>query len=238
MPPRHIPEYLTAQYWWVYVHPNAVRFFERQWLVNLILFGNYAKLRDALLQELKGSPQGKVLQVSCCYGDITPRLAHRILASGGRLDVVDILPIQLENLRRKLTPGIPVRLLEMDAASLSLRSAQYDTAVLLFLLHEQPQEYREWTIREVKRVVKPEGTIIIVDYAAPSIWHPLRYLVLPWLGLLEPFARALWKRELIDLLPEMLHGRSWEKTAYFGGLYQKLVSAPKRQPAVGDIAAD
>ena len=33
------PDYLTAYYWWAYVHPLAVRFFERQWLVNLILGG-------------------------------------------------------------------------------------------------------------------------------------------------------------------------------------------------------
>jgi hypothetical protein len=31
---------LTAHYRWAYVHPKAVWFFERQWLVNLILWGN------------------------------------------------------------------------------------------------------------------------------------------------------------------------------------------------------
>jgi hypothetical protein len=29
-----IPEYLRRYYWWAYIHPNAVRFFERQWLVT------------------------------------------------------------------------------------------------------------------------------------------------------------------------------------------------------------
>lgn len=32
-----IPGYLLRTYWWAYVHPLAVRVFERQWLVNLIL---------------------------------------------------------------------------------------------------------------------------------------------------------------------------------------------------------
>lgn len=227
MPPRHIPEYLTSRYWWAYVHPNAVWFFERQWLVNLILFGNYMKLRDTLLQEIERSPQRKTLQVSCCYGDMTPRLARCVAASEEALDVVDILPIQLENLRRKLPSEVSVRLLEMDAASLTLEDARYDKVVLFFLLHEEPQEYRERTIREALRVVKPDGTIIIVDYGVPSVWHPLRYLVLPWLGLLEPSARALWRRELTGLLPEMLRGRSWKKTSYFGGLYQKLVGTAR-----------
>ena len=40
-----VPGYLKAYYWWAYVHPAAVRIFERQWLANLILWGNYARLR-------------------------------------------------------------------------------------------------------------------------------------------------------------------------------------------------
>jgi len=35
--PPAIPDYLEKVYWWAYLRPGAVRFFERQWLVNLIL---------------------------------------------------------------------------------------------------------------------------------------------------------------------------------------------------------
>jgi len=38
-----VPHYLNAHYWWAYIHPRAVRVFERQWLVNLIRGGNYAR---------------------------------------------------------------------------------------------------------------------------------------------------------------------------------------------------
>ena len=44
-----VPAYLEQTYWWAYVHPRAVRWFEREWLVNLILFGNYGRLRDQAL---------------------------------------------------------------------------------------------------------------------------------------------------------------------------------------------
>src|SRR6516165_10672861 len=33
-----VPDYLGAHYWWAYIHPKAVKLFERQWLVNLILW--------------------------------------------------------------------------------------------------------------------------------------------------------------------------------------------------------
>jgi hypothetical protein len=48
------------------LHPSpAVRVFERQWLVNLILWGNYARLRDAVLAEMGDALPGRTLQVAC-----------------------------------------------------------------------------------------------------------------------------------------------------------------------------
>jgi hypothetical protein len=89
------PHYLTAHYWWAYVHPRAIWLFERQWLVNLILWGNYSRLRDAAMAELGDVLPGATLQVACVYGDLTCRLIGLITAGGGRLDVVDVLPMQL-----------------------------------------------------------------------------------------------------------------------------------------------
>src|SRR4029453_13591974 len=43
-----VPYYLNARYWWAYIHPTAVQLFERQWLINLIFWGKYARLRDAV----------------------------------------------------------------------------------------------------------------------------------------------------------------------------------------------
>src|ERR1043166_2587512 len=75
-----VPHYLTAHYWWAYVHPNAVKVFERQWLVNLILWGNYRRLRDAALAELGDELPGKSLQVACVYGDLPDRPRERSAA--------------------------------------------------------------------------------------------------------------------------------------------------------------
>jgi hypothetical protein len=58
-------------------HPKAVRFFERQWLVNLILWSNYARLRDAALMEIGEFLPGTTLQVACVYRDLTNCLSIR-----------------------------------------------------------------------------------------------------------------------------------------------------------------
>src|SRR5262245_60056168 len=111
--PAHVPHYLSAHYWWAYVHPRAVHVFERQWLVNLILWGNYPRLSESALDALGDELPGTTLQVACVYGDLTGRLCARASAGGGRVDIVDVLPIQLANLRGKLPPEAPARLLPM-----------------------------------------------------------------------------------------------------------------------------
>jgi ubiquinone/menaquinone biosynthesis C-methylase UbiE len=216
-----VPHYLNAHYWWAYVHPRAVAVFERQWLVNLILWGNYRRLRDAALAEFGGKLPGRSLQVACVYGDLTCRLSDRVGVGGGSLDVVDVLLIQLENLARKLPAGAPVRRLRRDSTRLGGPDAHYDRALVFFLLHEQPARERERTLSEVLRVVKPGGSIVIVDYARPRWWHPLRYLWGPLLAILELFALDLWRREITDWLPRS--ARPLRKESFFGGLYQKIV---------------
>jgi ubiquinone/menaquinone biosynthesis C-methylase UbiE len=218
-----VPDYLSAHYWWAYIHPKAVKLFERQWLVNLILWGNYTRLRDAALAEMGESLPGTTLQVAWVYGDLTNCLSQRVTTGGGSIDVIDVLPIQLENLRSKLLVGAPARLLAMDAKDLKLPDASYDRALVFFLLHEQPREWRERMLSEVLRVVKPGGKIIIVDYARPRWWHPLRYLLLILLAKLEPFALDLWREEIASWLPGSC-ASSTHKRLFFGGLYQLVVS--------------
>jgi ubiquinone/menaquinone biosynthesis C-methylase UbiE len=218
-----VPDYLSTHYWWAYIHPKAVWLFERRWLVNLILWGNYGRLRDAALTELGVMLPGTTLQVACVYGDLTNRLSARVTAGAGSLDIVDILPIQLKNLCRKLPSRAPARLLRMDSASLKLPTASYDRALCFFLLHEQPADYRERTIGELFRVVKPGGKIVIVDYAKPRWWHPLRYLWRPLLSVLEPFALDLWQKEIVHSLPAFAMKRPVTRQYFFGGLYQQLV---------------
>ena len=249
--PLPIPRYLEQVYWWAYVHPKAVHVFEREWLVNLILFGNYGRLRDAAIASLgepdeqaPGRPKlarapsggsdvakrrsgggfvsGRTLQVACAYGNLTPRLREQ-LAPEASLDVVDILPIQLKNLASKLPPDERVALLQGDSSSLACEDASYDQVLLFFLLHEQPEAVRRKTLAEAMRVVKPGGKVVIVDYHRPVPLHPLRLLMTGVFRRLEPYAMDLWDHEVTEFLPRGFQPASITKRTWFGGLYQKLV---------------
>ncbi|MBM3556141.1 MAG: class I SAM-dependent methyltransferase [Alphaproteobacteria bacterium] len=161
-----VPLYLTETYWWAYVHPKALGIFDRPWLINTILWGNYARLRDAALDALGDPIDGRTLQVGCVYGDLTARLADRV-APGASLDVADVLSVQLEHLRAKLSKGAPVYPRLTNSAALNATDASYDRSLCFFLLHEQPEEVRRATLREALRVTRPGGRIVLLDYHRP-----------------------------------------------------------------------
>lgn len=221
-----VPRYLAETYWWAYVHPNAVRFFERQWLVNLILWGNFERLRNAALGAFGPRIEGRTLQIACVYGDLTKRLRGH-LTTAGSLDVVDVLRVQLDNLARKLGAGQRVGLIHGDSAALDIQSASYDQALLFFLLHEQPHEVRLRTIAEAFRVVKPGGRLVILDYHRPRQSHPLYWPMVAILKVFEPFAMDLWRNEIADWFPPEARVEAMSKTTYFGDLYQ-LITLTKR----------
>jgi ubiquinone/menaquinone biosynthesis C-methylase UbiE len=232
---RAIPSYLTRHYWWAYVHPKAVWFFERQWLIDAILWGNYNRLRDAALDALGIELPGSTLQVASAYGDFTPALAQRAAAGKGDVDVIDVLPIQLENLKGKLSPDAPVRLATMDSAALDFPDAHFDRAVLFFLLHEMPEEWRRRTLAETIRVVRPGGRIVIIEYAQPARWNPMRYLFAPILAVLEPFALDLWRHDVREFLPGDAAIKGFQRRGFFGGLYQ-LVTFERTEPSLSHAA--
>jgi ubiquinone/menaquinone biosynthesis C-methylase UbiE len=220
--PAVIPDYLHNTYWWAYLHPRAVHIFERQWLVNLILWGNFAKLRDAALQEMGDVINGRVLQVACVYGDFTEHLVRR-LGPQGSVDVIDVAPIQIKNLQAKLSNPQHVNALLQDSTDLHFEDGSHDSVVVFFLLHEQPADVRRKTISEALRVTKPGGKLIFVDYHKPAAVNPFRYIMVPILTTLEPFAMDVWRGEIVDWLPADIRISKVEKQTYFGGLYQKVV---------------
>jgi len=223
MPVPEIPEYLQDTYWWAYLHPKSFYFFEREWVVNLILWGNMKRLTESVLQEMQPKRSSRVLQVACVYGDFSNRVADYLGKSDSHLEIVDVAPIQIENVKKKVAAHANVSVHHQDSTALAFPAASFDQTLVFFLLHEQPEYARRKTIEEAIRVTRPGGKVIFVDYHGPKRSNPMRYVMKPILGWLEPFAMDLWREELPAYMPKGVKPGQIQSDFYFGGLYQKIV---------------
>lgn len=55
-----------------------------------------------------------------------------------------------------------------DAVNLPFEAHSFDVACVSFALHEMPLTVREKVLREMVRVTKPKGTLVIIDFALPQ----------------------------------------------------------------------
>ena len=218
-----IPEYLQDTYWWAYLHPKSFYFFERKWVVNLILWGNMKRLTEMVIEELPEEPDHRILQIACVYGEFSSKVADHLDKTGSRLEIVDVAPIQLANVEKKLTGKQNIGLHNLDSTSMTFPDASFEQTVVFFLLHEQPEYARRKTVEEAIRVTRPGGKVIFVDYHGPKRKNPMRYVMKPILTWLEPYAMDLWREELPAFFPESVKPEQIESEFYFGDLYQKIV---------------
>ncbi len=221
--PPTIPDYLQDTYWWAYLHPKSLWFFEREWVVNLILWGNMKKLTNAVLDETNFEQGSEVLQVACVYGNFSDRLASHLAISHSKLSIIDVAPIQLRNVKKKLDDHDNVSVHHQDSTDMLFANDSFNHSVVFFLLHEQPEEALRKTIAEAVRVTRPGGKVVFVDYHGPHRSNPMRYLMKPVLTMLEPYALALWRDALTVFLPAEIRQEQISSEFYFGGLYQKVV---------------
>lgn len=213
-----LPDYLVKTYTWAYLTPASLYLLDNPIVLTTILWGNLPRLIRTACEEFK--PGQRVLQAASAYGNLSPELAAQV-GPQGRLEVIDVAPLQVAHVQRKLSEFPQARARVADATSPG--PGIYDGVCCFFLLHEIPDEEKRAVVDALLQRVAPGGKVVFVDYHRMRPWHPLRapmQLVFRWL---EPFAFGLVDREIRSFAsnPEPF---VWRKETYFGGLYQKVVA--------------
>lgn len=213
-----LPSYMEEVYDWAYVNPRNVEFLDRPIIVDLLLFGNARRLMASALAEVE--PGQGAFMAAHVYGDFVNRLADRV-GPTGRLEVIDVTPIQVAHCRGKIgaLPQVTVR--QADAATHV--GAPVDMALSFFLLHEIPDGKKRAVVDNLLSKVAPGGRAVFIDYHGPRRWQPIRYVLSLVNDCLEPFAKAMWSHEIRDFASDP-DAFTWEKRTFFGGVYQKVVA--------------
>lgn len=136
-------------------------------------YGRYRKIRPQLFQGLSG----RILDAGVGTGrniSFYPPEAHVV--------GIDLSPAMLARASRRASRlGRVVELLQMDITRLEMPDQSYDAVVASFLFCVLPEQLQLPALREIERVLKPGGTLRLIEYVRPqgmlrsvlaSFWAP------------------------------------------------------------------
>jgi ubiquinone/menaquinone biosynthesis C-methylase UbiE len=144
--------------------------------IRILTLGRLDKTYDRLISHIKNGQ--RALDLGCGTGALTLRAARR----GGKVKGIDINP-QMLNIAQKrvdeanLAPN--VELCEMGVAELGgERPESYDVVMGGLCFSELTEDELLYTLREVRRILKPGGLLLIADEVRPK---SISKLILNWL---------------------------------------------------------
>ena len=155
-----------AAIWWRR-HPSACPYNQRFWVEA----PHPLITRERLRRTLEPQPGERVLEVGPGTGYYAVPLAGW-LGPEGRLDVFDLQQEMLDHtVRRAREAGVTVHPTQGDARQLPYEDATFDAALLVTVLGEIPDQ--EQALRELRRVLKPDGRLVVGELAGdPHVVFP------------------------------------------------------------------
>lgn len=107
---------------------------------------------------------GKVIDIATGTGS----QAYELAKLGYEVVGIDLSPEMLLQAKKKLKPSLKLSFRQADAADLPFRDDFFDVASISFGLHDMPHEIDLLVLREIKRITKRGGWILIIDYMEPN----------------------------------------------------------------------
>jgi len=135
--------------------------------------------RELVVDAALPSPDARVLDVATGTGAQAAAFARRCKDVVG----LDLSPAMLRVAARKHDRA-NLRFIEGDATALPFADASFDVTCISFALHEMPRTIRGDALRELARVTKVDGRVVIADYGLPSD-ATLRWIVFHGVKLYE-----------------------------------------------------
>jgi len=162
----------------------------------------------------------RILDVACGTGSALNQLA--LAHPNEKYWGVDLSPYYLRHAGRRLGHVRDLSLITENAEQLPLADASFDVVTSVFLFHELPARARRNVLAEMRRVLKPNGLLVIEDAAQLTEASDLRVFLENFSASMnEPFFADYLRDDLGRALTEAGFAVSAEERAFLS----KVVTA-------------
>jgi ubiquinone/menaquinone biosynthesis C-methylase UbiE len=134
--------------------------------VDLFFFGRRRATFRALIAAAGVKPGQRVLDVGCGTGYFA-RLLARAVGPAGLVVGVDASPEMIAHATRKAGRAGHGRFRVGTAEALDFPAAHFDVVVSSLMLHHLPEDLRVPALGEMRRVLRPGGTLLVAEARLP-----------------------------------------------------------------------
>ena len=132
--------------------------------VWLAFFGKEHRFRNKVLELAHVASGESVLDVGCGTGTLAIAAKRRV-GPGGSVSGVDASLEMLARAEKKAkASGVEVLFKPGAAEKLPFSDASFDLVLCTVMLHHLPAKPRQECAKEIRRVLKPEGRVLAVDF--------------------------------------------------------------------------
>ena len=136
---------------------------------NNKLFSRWAPIYDGfeiVLSDVRKKITQEINPINKSVLDVatgTGSLAIALSSTAKKVVGIDLSPKMLEVAKRKRHTN-NLSFLQMDASKMNFQDDEFDIVTISLGLHDMPQEIRSSVLEEVKRVLKKEGKLYVLEH--------------------------------------------------------------------------
>lgn len=136
--------------------------------IGMATLGKERAFREKVLRLARLEAGESVLDVGCGTGTLAVAAKRRVGTTGMVCGIDASLEMIAKAVNKAKKAGVQVVFQKELAQSLPFPDAQFDVVLSTLMLHHLPTKVRQRCAHEIKRVLKPSGRVLAVDFGEPS----------------------------------------------------------------------
>ena len=141
---------------------HSPRFYD--FLAWLLLRGREGDFREKVLDLARPKAGESILDVGCGTGTLAIAAKRRV-GPATSVQGIDASPEMISRAGAKARKaGLDILFRNESIETLSFPDGQFDLVLSTLMLHHLPRKLREQGVREMRRVLKPGGRLLVVDF--------------------------------------------------------------------------